>query len=127
MYDATEPYIADPLNLKAKSTMDVDSEPAVYYTSVKKVTKTVSHVSKNKKDTSLDITDITSNKESAIVDGPAYDCTYARPNKLSISKCGKATNASSNIDVDDYGYNVTTQSTSNKRNLPTDNIYNRLA
>jgi len=126
MYDATEPHVTNSSTLKADSTTENDQH-AVYYTSVNKIQRTQLDGGNTDRNAPLNNTDMPFNKESAIVNEPAYDSTYARPNKPPMSTYDKVTNASSNIDVDDYGYNVTTQNTCNRSNLPTDNIYNRLS
>ena len=120
MYDAT-----DPSKFKTKST--TDSEPAVYYTSVKKGGKDIQDVEKT-------LVDVASGKpgidrDYECVDEAAYDSTNISNvgPKTPMNNYDKVTNPSSGIGVDEYGYNVTTQSIGDRRNLPTDNVYNRLS
>jgi len=64
-----------------------------------------------------------------VFEKPAFDSTYTAnvPNTPPMNTCDTVTNTSTDIGVDEYGYNVTTQSTDDRRNIPTDTVYNKLA
>jgi len=74
---------------------------------------------------SLSETDI--NHDYEIVDEPVYDSTFGGPSTRPVNNYDKVSNAFFNIDLDEYGYNVTTQRTGDRRNIHTDNVYNRLS
>jgi len=58
---------------------------------------------------------------------PAYETTYSEPNTAHVDNYANFSGSTPGIDVDDYGYNVSTLSTGNRRNVDTDNVYNKLS
>ena len=124
MYDATEPRVAGTSNPNATPSKVTDKQNAVYYTSVKKVRWTVPEAGQNNQVNPSAKTDTNHGKDYEIVD----DNSTARPQLPPLNNYEKIkANAFSNIDVDEYGYNVTTERTGDRRNIHTDNVYNRLS
>ena len=125
MYDATEPHAKDQSHSNTSPTVETKNQSVVYYTSVKKVRWAMSEAGGNGNVKAE--TGINHGNNYEIVDEPAYDSTCGGINSPPVSNYDKVTNAFTNIDVDDYGYNVTTQRTGDRRNIHTDNVYNRLS
>jgi len=101
---------------------------AVYYTSVQKCGKAKQDAGKTHVDVASGKPGI--DRDYECVDEPAYDIANSTNIGLKptpMNNYDKVTNTSTDIGVDEYGYNVTTQGTGDKRNLPTDNVYNRLS
>ena len=126
MYDSTEPHVPGTSNPNANPI--TDNQTAVYYTSVKKVRWTVPEIGQNIQVNPSAKTDTNLRQDYEIVDERTYNSTDARSQTPQLNNYEKVkTNASTNIDVDGYGYNVTTQRTGDSRNIHTDNVYNRLS
>ena len=128
IYDATETNATDPSHSNTNPPTVTDNQRVVNYTSVKKVRWAVPVADENENVESSSETDI--NLDYEIVDEPVYDSTFGRPSTPPVNtydKVSNVTNAVSNIDVDEYGYNVTTQRTNDRRNIHTDNVYSRLS
>jgi len=124
-----EPHVPDPSKLNTNPSTSMD-QLAVNYTSVKKGGKAKQDAGRTHVDVASAKTGIPNDRHYEFVDDPAYDIansTNIGPKPTPMNNYDKVANTSTNIGVDEYGYNVTTQSTGDRRNLPTDNVYNRLS
>jgi len=125
MYDATDPHVTNPPHSNANPTKVAENQTDVYYTSVKRVRWTVPEIGQNNQVNPSAKSDTNHGKDNEIIDD---NSTCARPQPPLLNKYEKVKgSAFSNIDVDEYGYNVTTQRTGDRRNLHTDNVYNQLS
>ena len=117
MYDATEPNAHT-------------NQQAVYYTSVKKVRQPAPVVNGSTEVCMQQNNENNADREPRRefnVEEPAYETTYSEPSTTHMDNYAKFSGSTSGIDVDDYGYNVATLSTGKRRNVQTDNVYNKLS
>jgi len=127
MYDATEPNAKTPSYTTPTSASGPENQQAVYYTSVKKVRQPVPDVNGS---TELRMQQNNVDRETHSefkVEESTYETTYSEPHTPHMGNYAKVSGSTPGIDVDDYGYNVATLSTGNRRNVHTDNVYNKLS
>jgi len=127
MYDATEPNAKTPSHTNAVSAMGTENQQAVYYTSVKKVRQPAPVVN-GSIGMRLQQNNVDREAHSKFkVEESTYETTYSEPDTPHMGNYAKVSGSTPGIEVDDYGYNVATLSTGNKRNVHTDNVYNKLS
>jgi len=128
MYYATEPNARTPSHTNTNYAVGAKNQQAVYYTSVKKVRQPAPGDG-GSTDMRLQQINVDREADSELkVEEPAYEATYSEPNTVhNTQHYAKFSGSTPGADVDDYGYNVASFSTGNRRNVHTDNVYNKLS